>query len=266
MKTTAHKTLCTIMAVISAAIFTGCGNSANESKDLLISKTIDTINSTIGISNNTIDYSNIEGEDGKIIVDNIDFEKIPDEFSDIEKTVYTDLPTIHAITIEELYAFNIDQIRAFVSIYAPDYRTMYGIKKDLEMDDTAWNNLRALIGYELFGTIRNPNADNLMDTIENVSEDSFLNNAITNVENYSEETDNTEYVDELKKELSYITGMKNEEFIIYINDVFSKTGYNDNIINFDGLSEEQIEEMRQNLIKEINAEINKYQDIINSKK
>lgn len=254
MKSAVIKKLCLVMAIVnSVAIFTGCGtiDKAVEATDIVTTE----IEKSIGISN----LEPYEGEDGKIHSEEIDFESIPVEFLDVDKSVYDTLPTINTITIDELYGFSIDQLRAFISLYAPNYREMYIIDEETEMTEEKWDLLRSVIGYDLFGTIRNPNVSDIEyeeDVYEKLQE-----NALVKAQDYAsdeEQLSNHEFVEQLEAEKNSIQEMSRDDFVAYVNDLFEQTGYvNDDgsAIDLNNMDNETLEEMKASMIKDIEDEI-----------
>lgn len=254
MKMRVKKTLHLIMATaLSVAIFTGCGI-----KDR-VEETVDTVSEAVEEDLGITSSASYEGTDGFIHSDQIDFETIPEEFADIEKEVYDSVPTINSITIEQLFDLSIDQLRAFVSLYAPDYRALYQIDSDLVMEEEHWNTLRSIISYQLFGTIRNPNktfGEYEEDTIQNLQE-----NALIRAQDYAsgeENLDNETFISQLEEEKQSILNMDRESFVSYINDLFVQTGYtNDDgsTIDVGSFDDETLNEMKESIISDINNEI-----------
>lgn len=248
------KTLRLIMATaISVAIFTGCGIKNR------VEETVDTVSETVEENLGVESNASYEGTDGMIHSDKVDFDSVPEEFADIKKEVYDTIPTINAITIEQLFSLSVDQLRAFVSLYAPDYKTMFQIDNDLVMEEEHWNTLRSIISYQLFGTIRDPNktfGEFEEDTIQKLEE-----NALIRAQDYAsgeEDLDSETFISQLEEEKKSILNMDKEAFITYINDMFAQTGY----VNEDGspmdvgtLDEETLDEMKESIISDIDNEI-----------
>ena len=60
-------------------------------------------------------------------------------------------PDLRTITEEELYNLPVAQLAAAVESQVPDYRDKFSISEDMEMTDEAWEALRPLLFYSLFG-------------------------------------------------------------------------------------------------------------------
>lgn len=250
MKKSMHLIMATTLLV---AIFTGCSTKDKiEEKTTEISEAIE---SDLNLPNN----EDFEGEDGYIHSDSIDFDSITEEFKDIDPSVYDTLPTITSLTREQLFDFSIDQLRAFVSLYAPDYRQLYIIDDDLVMEEKEWNTLRSIISYQLFGTLRNPNQtydEFEEETIKNLEE-----NALVRAQDYAsgeENLDNDTFIQQLEDEKEAILSMDQEEFISYVNDLFVQTGYtNEDGSAFDvsTFDVETLDEMKASMIQDIDDEI-----------
>lgn len=256
MKRSAKNTLLTMTAIaMSVAVFCGCGKSNSNNFTDAVNEVTNVVEQTVDQKSNYVD----ENEDGRISASEIDFSNIPSEFADIDRSTYENLPTLSTVTIEELYSLSIDEFRAFVSLYAPDYRNLYAIDSTKEMKEKDWNNLRSLIGYELFGSIRNPNVSG---NDLGYDETLFSDNALLNAQDYASGDDNKkEYIDDLCTQLELIKKMDNDEFSSYMNTVFLEAGYtmeDGSSVDFSMLSENEIEEMKSEIISFIEEEISSY--------
>ena len=60
-------------------------------------------------------------------------------------------PDLRTITEEELYNLPVAQLAAAVESQIPNYRDKFSISEDMEMTDDAWEALRPLLFYSLFG-------------------------------------------------------------------------------------------------------------------
>lgn len=73
------------------------------------------------------------------------------EFDDLTEEMLAAVPDIETMTQEDLFAMSIDEFRAFVAAYCPDYREYYGVREDMVMTDDDWQSLRSLMSYNMFG-------------------------------------------------------------------------------------------------------------------
>ncbi len=73
-----------------------------------------------------------------------DFKGITDEMMEA-------VPDIKTLTEEQFFAFELDEFRAFVKKYAPNFRSSYSVTHDY-FSPSDWSSLRYVMAYQLFGT------------------------------------------------------------------------------------------------------------------
>lgn len=233
------------MAVISmAAIFVGCGNEVvvDDEHVAFTDVFIESISKDSPIS----EVSDFKQHFG------IDYSEIPEEFIDIPIEVYDTIPHINDITQNELFTMDLQQIRAFVSVFEPNYRDVYSISEDKIMENEDWEMVRLLLSYQLYGSIRNPYEED-----ENIGFEQFTESI---KEDFYEETIvlNEKDILEIETELEYIRGLSEDEFTIYMNEIFAEAGYtNEDGSAIDVTEEENVDlnEVKEALIQSIETQI-----------
>ena len=91
----------------------------------------------------------------EVVVDDVSAEEpVMEEEITETATAQEDLvegPDLRTITEEEFYNLPVAQLAAAVESQIPDYRDKFSISEDMEMTDDAWEALRPLLFYSLFG-------------------------------------------------------------------------------------------------------------------
>lgn len=239
MKKNFNKIFLYAIATISmVAILTGCNSKKETVSEEIVADT-DIFEEEIPTDETDVVVTDFEKKYG------LKYEDLPEEFSDINIEVYDTIPSLADITKSELFGMSIEQIRAFVSVYEPNYRANYTIGEEKEMEDSDWETVRLLLSYQLFGSIR-----------YNADEDENSLNESEVVENALEETNDSyynsiEYKNELEAEISKIETMENEELLDYLKQVLVEAGYvneDGSEIDLSGISEEEIVLIKEELI------------------
>lgn len=240
---------CTIAVISMAAIVAGCGNKAvGEGEELEFSDLI-----VAAVPDDLLEMVDEEPSEFKQRF-GVEYSEIPEEFADIPVEVYDTIPLIDDITQEELFAMDIQQIRAFVSVYEPNYRSVYIITEDKVMEDEDWEAVRTLLSYQLYGTIHNATAEGEEIDFEEMAE--------SIKEDFQDSSFSDEDIAELEDQLAYIESLSDEEFAVYMNDLFAEAGYtNEDGSAIDVTEEEGVDfgEVKEALIQSIEVQLGEYQ-------
>lgn len=183
------------------------------------------------------------------------------EFDDITEEMIATLPDPETMTEEEFLSLSVEQFRAFVSVYIPDYRSLYAVNTDTEFTETEWNSLKALVNYRIFGhlsyaipsdTVSDNSIDNVPtvsgNSLESVSEDEMQDAIKEDIDaNATDETSNSMSVEEIDELIIALQSSSDEELLAFMQSLFSEEASVSDISN---LTEEEIEECRQALISE----------------
>lgn len=146
-----------------------------------------------------------------------------------------DIIDITALEPDDFVKLTWEQIRDFTEARLPNYREIYGISEDTVMAQEDWEELKKIMFWQLYGQ----------------TYDSYVN--VGNVSSDVEIETNDWGTDIIYVEptLEYIEGLSTSEFLEYMKGFlkFAEAG-DEAIAALDILNDEQIEEMRQEFIKE----------------
>lgn len=240
---------CAIAVISMTAIVAGCGDKSIGEENLEVSDP-----TIVSASNNTLDIIGDESDFKQRF--GMEYSEIAEEFSDIPIEVYNTIPHIDNITQDELFNMDLQQIRAFISVFEPNYRDVYIITEEKVMEEEDWEMVRLLLSYQLYGTIRNPS--------ENGEEVNLEEFSYSVKEEFQESTAELgeEDVADLKAELEYIRSLSIDEFSAYMNEIFAEAGYvNEDGSVIDVTKEEDIdlEDVKEALIQSIELQILEFQ-------
>lgn len=237
---------CAIAVISMAAIVAGCGSkTVGEGENLELS---DLVLATV--SDNTLSLVSDDSEFKQRF--GMEYSEIAEEFSDIPIEVYDTIPHVNDITQDELFEMDLQQIRAFISVFEPNYREVYIITEDKVMEDEDWEMVRLLLSYQLYGSIRNSS-----DYSYEVDFDTFAESV---KEDFQESTNalTDEDIADLELELEYINSLSIDEFAAYMNEIFATAGYtNEDGSAIDVTEEEDVDlnEVKEALIQSIELQI-----------
>lgn len=237
---------CAIAVISMAAIVAGCGSkTVGEGENLELS---DLVLATV--SDNTLSLVSDDSEFKQRF--GMEYSEIAEEFSDIPIEVYDTIPHVNDITQDELFEMDLQQIRAFISVFEPNYREVYIITEDKVMEDEDWEMVRLLLSYQLYGSIRNSS-----DYSYEVDFDTFAESV---KEDFQESTNalTDEDIADLELELEYINSLSIDEFAAYMNEIFAAAGYtNEDGSAIDVTEEEDVDlnEVKEALIQSIELQI-----------
>lgn len=140
---------------------------------------------------------------------------------------------------DEFVALTWEQVRDFAEDRLPNYREIYGINKDTEMNQAEWEKLKKIMFWQLF--------DQTYDSyikVGNVSSDVEVETNIWGAD--------IVYVEPSKE---FIDGLSTKEFRDYMKGFlnFAEAGA-EAVAAIDSLTDEQVEEMRVEFTKEYCSE------------
>jgi hypothetical protein len=154
--------------------------------------------------------------------------------TEVVTTINVDIPEedklLVEMTREELEALSASEIKELFEAQLPNYREIYGIEDDYEMQEGDWLTLRGLLEYQLYG-VEETAAD-----ITTAAEPETENN----------DPDRIYYAPTVEE----ITAMSTADFAAYLNAMCAYYGTGTDI-DFTQLSEEVLEERRAALIETI---------------
>lgn len=180
------------------------------------------------------------------VVEEVEENLIDSEFGDIPQEILDSVIDIEEITEEHLRDMTIDEFKAFIKKYSPNYRTVYNIPSDKVMEDKDWETLKMLVNYNLFGK--------LWLKEESVSENSVSNNSIEKEIDKEKEL----FFEAVEWKESGLTIEDIEEMILLVNDtdveelketllgIFIENDYEEEELS--EMDKEKLEELKENLL------------------
>ena len=142
----------------------------------------------------------------------------------VEVEVNSDVPNITEMSKAEILSLTPAEIKESVETYLPNYKEIYRINKDMTDDD--WKALASIICVQLYGSA----------TIESTASTEEEVNDIYTTPTYAD-----------------IEPMTLSDFAVYMNTAIDKeygeTYRTENNIDYTTLSEEQLQEEKDNLLK-----------------
>ena len=111
---------------------------------------------------NTYEESVSDNQVVQEVQESVQDESIPSEFAELSKEILENVPPLEDVTQEQLYDMSLDEFKALIYTYCPNYREVYQINGD--MTDELWESLRYVVSYQLYGTVTySPSIDEVSD-------------------------------------------------------------------------------------------------------
>lgn len=124
------------IGTVLMVMFMGFSLSGCSTKD---TSSVSEVEKTESISDNHIDtHADVQ-------------EEIPIEFAELSNEQIAGVPPLEEVTQEILYNMTLDEFKALIYVYCPNYKEIYGVES--EMTDELWESLRYVISYQLYGTV-----------------------------------------------------------------------------------------------------------------
>jgi len=167
------------------------------------------------------------------------------EFSDLSQELIEQARDPNKLTQEELANMSVDELRAMIHVYAPNYRSSFQIDPDKVMEEKDWESLRHLINYSLFGTLWFESQEVDFEEVQwgeiNLSKELSILQA-------NESHFLAKDLDPLIEEFSNAT---DQEFIAKLEQLFLEAGMEEDLLS--SLPKEELTEFRLELIEALQA-------------
>ena len=178
----------------------------------------------------------------EILVENEEF-SIEHEFDDLSEEILNNVPNLDTLTQEQLRDMTIDEFRAFIKVYCPDFRNVYSITSNGEMSKEDWETLKRLVNYNLFNELWFESEDSISSN--SVSENEVIENesAFIKAVEWSESGYTVEEIEEM---ILIISESENEVLKSLLLEVFKENDFD--MENLENIDEESLEFLKTEML------------------